>query len=233
MKIRLKFSKVGPLKFIGHLDTMRYFQKAMRRANIDIAYSGGYSPHQIMSFAAPLGVGTESLGEYFDIEVNSVTSSQDMKKRLNDVMTDGITIIEVKKLDDNARNAMASVMAAAYRVSLKKDHQWPASDMKEVLERFLRQETIPFEKETKTGKHTINLRPGIYEMIMDEHEILHMTVDASSAGNIKPKAVMNTLFSMIGADFNDTCYSLCRTEIFTCMEDGILIPLCDVGTNIG
>ena len=56
MKIRIKFSKQGAMKFIGHLDTMRYFQKAMRRADVDIRYSEGFSPHQIMSFAAPLGV---------------------------------------------------------------------------------------------------------------------------------------------------------------------------------
>lgn len=62
MKIRIKFRKYGVMKFIGHLDMMRYFQKAMRRAEIDIAYSEGFSPHQIMSFAAPLGVGITSDG---------------------------------------------------------------------------------------------------------------------------------------------------------------------------
>ena len=68
MKIRIKFSKQGAMKFIGHLDTMRYFQKVMRRADVDIRYSEGFSPHQIMSFAAPLGVGITSNGEYVDIE---------------------------------------------------------------------------------------------------------------------------------------------------------------------
>ena len=57
MKIRIKFRKTGNMKFIGHLDVMRYFQKAIRRADVEICYSGGFSPHQIMSFAAPLGVG--------------------------------------------------------------------------------------------------------------------------------------------------------------------------------
>ena len=74
MKIRIKFRKWGVMKFIGHLDMMRYFQKAVRRANIDIRYSEGYSPHQIMSFAAPLGVGITSDGEYLDIEVDSAHS---------------------------------------------------------------------------------------------------------------------------------------------------------------
>ena len=59
MKVRIKFTKEGPMKFVGHLDTMRYFQKAIRRAELPIAFSGGYSPHMIMSFAAPLGVGID------------------------------------------------------------------------------------------------------------------------------------------------------------------------------
>ena len=56
MKIRIKFRKYGTMKFIGHLDVMRYFQKAIRRADVDVCYMED-SPHQIMSFAAPLGVG--------------------------------------------------------------------------------------------------------------------------------------------------------------------------------
>ena len=63
LKVRIKFAKQGAMKFIGHLDIMRYFQKAIKRANIDVAYSEGFSPHMIMSFAAPLGVGVTSTGE--------------------------------------------------------------------------------------------------------------------------------------------------------------------------
>ena len=70
MKARIKFRKYGSLRFIGHLDVMRFFQKVMRRADIPIAFSGGYSPHMIMSFANPLGIGLTSDGEYFDIELN-------------------------------------------------------------------------------------------------------------------------------------------------------------------
>ena len=70
LKIRIKFRKQGSMKFVGHLDMMRYFQKAMRRADVKIRYSEGFSPHQIMSFAAPLGVGITSNGEYLDIEAN-------------------------------------------------------------------------------------------------------------------------------------------------------------------
>ena len=61
MKIRIKFQKQGTVRFIGHLDVMRYFQKVMRRAEVDIRYSEGFSPHQIMSFASPLSVGLSAM----------------------------------------------------------------------------------------------------------------------------------------------------------------------------
>lgn len=119
MKIRIKFSKQGAMKFIGHLDILRYFQKAMRRADVDMRYSEGFSPHQIMSFAAPLGVGLTSSGEYMDIEVLSTGSSQEMVDRLNQVMVEGMEVLSYKKLPDNAGNAMSMVAACDYIVRFR------------------------------------------------------------------------------------------------------------------
>ena len=123
MKIRIKFRKYGVMKFIGHLDIMRYFQKVMRRAEIDIAYSEGFNPHQKMSFAAPLGVGLTSEGEYLDIEANSVTSSYDMIEKMNQTMVDGMQVLSVVALDDNAANAMSLVAAADYLVKYREGYK--------------------------------------------------------------------------------------------------------------
>ena len=120
MKVRIKFAKHGVMKFIGHLDTMRFFQKAIRRAGVDVKYSEGFSPHQIMSFAAPLGVGMESYGEYMDIEVLSMPSAEQMKHDLNQVMVEGVEILSVTPLPDQAKNAMASVAAAGYFIQIRK-----------------------------------------------------------------------------------------------------------------
>ena len=89
MKIRIKFRKYGVMKFIGHLDIMRFFQKAMRRADIPIAFTGGFSPHMIMSFANPLGVGVTSDGEYFDIELSEEINMSDAVIRMNAVSVEG------------------------------------------------------------------------------------------------------------------------------------------------
>lgn len=148
MKLRVKFSKHGVLRFIGHLDVMRYFQKAIRRAGIDIAYSTGFSPHQIMSFAAPLGVGLESNGEYMDIEVHSLTSAKEFVDALNAQMADGIKVLEVKLLPDNAGNAMASVAAARYTIAFRKEYQ-PLFLSASVVNNFMCQENIIVTKKQK------------------------------------------------------------------------------------
>ena len=127
MKIRIKFRKFGVMKFVGHLDLMRYFQKAVRRAGIEICYSEGFSPHQIMSFAAPLGVGLTSDGEYFDIDVQGIKSTEETLAALNDVMVDGVEITGCRILPDSAKTAMSVVAAADYELYVKEGYTPPAS----------------------------------------------------------------------------------------------------------
>ncbi len=143
------------MKFVGHLDIMRYFQKAMRRAEVDIAYSEGFSPHQKMSFAAPLGLGLTSEGEYMDIEVHQSKSSKEMVQALNEVMVDGIEILSFKKLSDSSQNAMASLVAADYRLTLRKEEPFKQREkLFQEIETFLNQESIPIMKKTKCQRST-------------------------------------------------------------------------------
>ena len=114
MKARIKFRKYGVMRFIAHLDIMRYFQKAMRRAHIPIAFTQGFSPHMIMSFANPLGVGVTSEGEYFDIELQGYISTKDAVKQLNEVMVDGVEVLNLVELPEGQKTGMAIVAAAEY-----------------------------------------------------------------------------------------------------------------------
>ena len=114
MKIRIKFAKRGRMKYIGHLDIMRYFQKVMRRAEVDIVYTEGFSPHQVMSFAAPLGVGLTSEGEYFDIEVHSTLPTDMMIEKLNQNMVEGMEVLDYVKVPDKSKPAMSIVAGADY-----------------------------------------------------------------------------------------------------------------------
>lgn len=234
MKLRIKFSKHGVLRFIGHLDVMRYFQKAIRRAGIDIAYTTGFSPHQIMSFAAPLGVGLESNGEYMDIEVNTLTSSKTLIDMLNAQMVDGIRVLEARLLPDNAGNAMASVAAARYTIRFREDYQ-PSFLTKAVIDDFYSQNEIVVTKKTKKSESTFDMKPYIYECSIDEESsCINLTVDASSAGNIKPALVVKALFDYKHQEFDEFGLLITREETYTnigTLENVQLKPLGFIGSD--
>lgn len=237
MKIRIKFAKYGAMKFIGHLDVMRFFQKAIRRAAIDIKYSEGFSPHQIMSFASPLGVGMESIGEYLDIEVNSMTSTEEMKASLNEVMVEGISVLSVNILPDTAKNAMASVAAAEYLAVYIAG--LPIDNFEQNLAEFNKKEHITVTKTTKKSTTEQDIKPGIFKLNADkginlpgkdinDKSAVYMLLDASSGGNIKPLTVLEEFCKFCHRDFVRYDWQLIRLETYTKSEDG-LIPLFKAG----
>jgi len=229
MKVRIKFSKHGSMKFIGHLDIMRYFQKAIRRSDIDIAYSTGFSPHQIMSFAMPLGVGLESDGEYFDVEMNSILSCEDMQARLEAQMVEGMHIINVRVLPDTVGNAMASVAAAKYKITFR-EGKAPSFDWKTAVSAFIEQDSILVVKQTKKSEKELDLRPAIYDMHVEDDSIV-MLVDASSAGNIKPSLVINAFYTKNGQTLGEFDMEVTRMETYAnagTIEEPIFVPLDEI-----
>lgn len=230
MKIRIKFRKYGNLKYIGHLDVQRFFQKAVRRAGIDVAYTTGFSPHQIMSFAAPLGVGLESNGEYMDMELNSFTDCQDIVTRLNQASVEGIEILSAVVLPKEAGNAMASVAAAGYTVRFREGRE-PEFDWQNRIASFYGRESIPVTKETKKGTAEIDLKQGIFSMELCG-EALYMLLDASSAGNIKPQMVIEAFLSDNQDTLKENALLITREETYTNIgtpDMPKLVPLETVG----
>ncbi|WP_167956598.1 TIGR03936 family radical SAM-associated protein [Anaerosporobacter faecicola] len=185
MKARVKFSKTGTLKFIGHLDVMRYFQKAFRRAQIDVEYSKGYSPHMLLSFAAPLGVGLTSDSEYLDMQLLSADSEEDMIKKMNEAMVDEIQVVDFKLLPDTSKNSMSIVAGADYKVSLKDGYSFEAacdeqgkkmetslniSNFTEHFRAFLQKEQITILKKSKKSEREVDIKPLIYITAFEAEE---------------------------------------------------------------
>ena len=214
MKVRIKFIKHGPVKFIGHLDIMRYFQKAIRRAEIDIKYSEGFSPHQVMSFAAPLGVGLTSNGEYMDIEVNSMTDTKTMMDQLNAVTVEGISVTDCHVLDERAKNAMSLVAAADYTLTFREGKE-PA-DLEgffQGLSEFMKQSEILITKKTKKGEKEVDIKTGIYELSVDGERIF-MKVSSGSADNLKPELVMEAYYQFLGLTLPEFAFHIQREEVY-------------------
>ena len=248
MKIRIKFRKTGIMKFICHLDVMRYFQKAIRRADVEICYSGGFSPHQIMSFAAPLGVGITSNGEYVDIEVHSTGTTAEMLERLNAVMAEGFEIAEYKLLPDTAANAMSSVAAADYTLTFRPGYEPEEESAEEWFKKltaFFDQPQVMVLKKTKKGEKEMDLKPLIYDLgVIAGNDAaqsqLFMKISTGSASNIKPELLLDAYYEALGKERSPFAFMVQREEVYADQaseherEQGIhsFIPLGALGQDI-
>lgn len=241
MKIRIKFTKSGPLKFVGHLDVMRYFQKAFRRGEIDVEYSQGYSPHQLLSFAAPLGVGLTSDGEYLDVQVHTSDSKEVMIERINSVMAEDIRITDYIFLPDNTKNAMSIVAGADYLVSVRDGYDFFGKDefQKKFIE-FINREQIIITKKSKKSENEVDIKPminntaftsedfyktigqtsickEIQTSVADTYENgikVYMQLATGSANNLKPELVMEAFSQYAGIVYNEFTYQVHRMEVY-------------------
>ena len=233
MKTRMRFVKCGSMKFIGHLDCMRFFQKAIRRAKLDVAYSKGYSPHQLMSFASPLGVGATSDGEYIDVEFYSLPdiSLPELVAYLNQFMTDEIFVTDIEIMPDGFKNSMSLLIAADYMVVEKEAGVFPENWQEKWLS-FMEQQEIVIEKKTKKSVKEVDIKPHIlawdfslasfaekngenYGTLHCDYEgnSLFMRLTSGSETNIKPELVMQAFYAFCENGLEPYSYQIHRMQI--------------------
>lgn len=238
MKARIKFSKIGSMRFIGHLDVMRYFQKAFRRADIAMSYSQGFSPHQLMSFASPLGIGLSSDAEYLDIVLEDEESIEDFVPRLNAVMNEEIRVKDFTVLKEESKSSMAVLAACDYLITVKPDRAsflTDAARRRAAVERLLGREAIEIMKKTKRSEKIVDIKENIYKLTdelaefgaytsrsygelaldLSEYEpILYLQLTAGSMVNIKPELVLEALCMQEREEYDWLSYQIHRLEMY-------------------
>lgn len=212
MKARIKFKKYGALRFIGHLDVMRFFQKLMRRSDIPIAFTGGYSPHMIMSFASPLGIGLTSDGEYLDIELTAPVDSREAVKRMNQECVEGIEVLSIRQIPDEKKMTGMTILAAAdYLISVKNGSL--SENWKNAFADFMAQKEIRVIKQTKRSEREVDIRPLIYGWEI-QGESVWLQLAAGSADNLKPDLVMDTFLSVCSITEDSVSFAYHRLEMY-------------------
>ncbi len=191
MRTRITFTKQGALRYTGHLDLHRLWERAMRRADLPLSYSQGFHPQPKISLASALPLGFSSLGEVLDVRFNEELNTQEIATRLKESLPRDIQIISVESVDEKLPALQTLVLSAEYQVKLTEPVE--GSDLKRKLEEVKQSESLPRERRGKF----YDLRPLIetltFESDSDGKHTLFMTLSAREGATGRPEEVLNVL----------------------------------------
>ena len=163
LKFRLKYEKKDNLMFISHLDLQKTFQRAFRRGNVPLLYSNGFNPHPKIHFAPPLPLFCESFGEYMDIETDDEVKNKidevNLKEILKIELPKNLDILEVLRLEENAKSLGKSLKSGIYKIEIETDE-----NLADELNKFINESnSLILEKENKKGKIVeIDLKENVF-----------------------------------------------------------------------
>ena len=232
MRVRVKFAKYGSMKFIGHLELMKYLMRAVRRTDIPVKYDEGMHQRMVMSFAMPLGVGPTSSAEYMDIELEEPISTKKAMEQLGKYMCEGLEILDFREVDGGKKmKAMTIVTAADYEVWFREGFE-PDWDWKGALKEFCSRESIPWIKETKKGTREVDMREWIYDMQIRNSSV-YLRLCCSVGDNLKPEQLFGEMFRSYGHELPPFALQVHRLDLLTSDASGEnYISLGDLGARI-
>ena len=190
-RLRLRFSRGEEIKYISHLDIMRLWERALRRASIRLAYTEGFNPHPRMSMAAPLAVGVTAESELMDIYLDGEMTPHGFLRALNNQMPAGIQIRDVQQVGMPLPSLQAQVRMAEFTVELERGGG--PEDVEGAVASLLRKDTIPWSHKRDTGEREYDLRPLIDEIKIKSCDgtacTLTMRLRCDSSGSGRPEQV--------------------------------------------
>ena len=181
-RYRITFAKTDAARFIGHLDLQSLFQKAIKRAKLPVAYSEGFNPHQLLSFAAPLPLGMAGHAEILEVFLTHEMPVAEIMDKLNLQMPGGLLVTGVEEVPSIGKSAAAIVRKATYSINFSQ-----TIDLAQIIPEVLNSERIEIEKKGKKGMTTVDIRPDIYEMKADSGCSLRAILACGSERNLKPE----------------------------------------------
>lgn len=210
MRMIAEFEKMGRMSWFSHLDLQNTMQRALRRAQLPVAYSQGFNPHVLTSFATALSVGCQSRGEVMEVEMAGEISPEEFAEKLNACLPDGLKVRRCASVPDSAPALMAKVAEAGYDITA------PNTDLTQAVEAFLKAEEVMVEKRSKTKTRLVNIRPMVHEITCafdGKDSRLSMVLEQTNANALKVELVMQALAP-------EQEFRFVRTALYAAGSDG-------------
>lgn len=213
MKYWLRYSKNGLLRFVGHLDMLQAWERTLRRANVPLAFSQGFSPRPILSLAAPLPVGLLSQAEYLELETSEEVPA--LAEMVKPVLPHGMQVMGAIRVPEGIKSLMGLIRYGDYEVQNLSEPQ------QELLARhlpsFLAEKTVLHEVKRKGGLRTVNIRPLVYSACL-EASVLNLRLALGSVANLRVEDLLH-YFSLPVATLH-----LSRQELYLEKDKELVTP---------
>jgi radical SAM-linked protein len=194
MRLRITFSKVGALRYTGHLDLHRLWERAARRAELPLAYSQGFHPQPKLAIASALPLGFSSRCEVLDMRLEHEIPLDGLLEKLQETLPTGIQVMDVERVDEKLPALQTLVASAEYQVTLTEPTD--GLEWKSKIDSVLATESMIRERRGKT----YDLRPLIESLDLEPDGKIFMRLAAREGATGRPEEVLDIL----GIRFEET-----------------------------
>ncbi len=193
-RLRIRFYRGEKIKYISHLDLIRVWQRAFRRAGVLLAYSEGFNPHPRLSLAAPLALGVTGEAELMDVYTVQPVSNHAFAAMVSPQLPKGLEIVQVYPMPLLAPTLQAQIRFAEYEVKVLATD---GNTLRQGIDTLLARDSIPWQHQRDTGIKSYDLRPLIDSLWLvscgDGIATLGMKLRCDSAGAGRPEQVAKAL----------------------------------------
>ena len=227
--IRTKFNKEKDMIYISHLDLQKLLQRAFRRAQIDLVYSQGFNPHPKISYGNAIALGTESYGEYFDVEIACDIQIDEYIKRMNETLPEGIKFLKAIEIDAKTESLSSIIEYGKYRFIMDNEKSFDYNYIFDKVKEFMGKEEIIITKKNKKGKLVeVNIRELIKEFKVskvDEKIVFEATLSTGSKANLNTNIFIPKILEVINLDIDPLDVDIIREDLYKVENDKLVTPM--------
>ena len=223
MRMLAVFEKNERIRHIGHLDIQRSVQRGLRRSNLPVAYSNGFNPNILITFASALSTGACGLREIMDVTMAEEVTEKEFLERMNKAMPPELHLLEARAVEDRHPALMGTLRAACYDLTIRNAEQ--AEKIITAIPAMMERETIMAMRKTKTALKETDIKPLIYALMgKDGH--LYTTLALTEREACKPGMLTEALKREAGIPEDEEVRMLItRTALLGENTEGQLVPL--------
>jgi len=221
MRILAVFEKGERIRHIGHLDIQRSVQRGLRRSGLPVAYSQGFNPHILITFASALSTGACGKREIMDVTMTEEVTAEEFLARINRAMPPEMQVSEARAVDQRYPSLMGLVRAAEYDLLIR--DQETGKRLTALIPEFLARDTIPAMRKTKTKLVECDIKPLILSLRGKENH-LYATLVLTERESCKPQMLLEALKQQADIE-EDVRMLVTRTALLGEDDQGVLVPL--------